>query len=200
MSPLGFAPSASADAPLLPGLDEPPAPPERPLDVPALLERLQAASSRPRYAFMVLSLIAQAADAAGQAGPYVREANSLTPLRDWLCDALAPMAERDHRRIALRAAVRRDLERDGRLGDLDADVASRRIDAEVRERVRASGKTNVSRAVSDLVRAGLMRRHYQGYRVDHVNRGAQRQAVYTIPAPVRRALGAVPGRGNLATR
>lgn len=33
---------------------------------------------------------------------------------------------------------------------------------------------------SDLVKAGLVRRHYQGYRVDHHNRGAQREAVYTI--------------------
>jgi hypothetical protein len=42
--------------------------------------------------------------------------------------------------------------------------------------------------VSELVRAGLVRRHYQGYRVDHVNRGAQRNAVYTIVPEVRRAL------------
>jgi predicted transcriptional regulator len=61
-------------------------------------------------------------------------------------------------------------------------------DAEVRERVRASGMTSISRAVSELVRAGLLKRHYQGYRVDHENRGAQRQAVYTIPPFVRGAL------------
>jgi len=46
--------------------------------------------------------------------------------------------------------------------------------------VRRSGRCNVRRAASDLVRAGLLRRHYQGYRVDHENRGAQREAVYTI--------------------
>jgi hypothetical protein len=52
-----------------------------------------------------------------------------------------------------------------------------------------SGRTNVSRAVSDLVRAGLICRHYQGYRVDHSNRGAQREAVYTIVPAVQCALG-----------
>lgn len=63
------------------------------------------------------------------------------------------------------------------------------IDAEVRNRVRESGRSNVSRAVSELVRAGLLTRHYQGYRVDHQNRGAQRQEVYTITPEARSALG-----------
>src|SRR3546814_21137661 len=66
--------------------------------------------------------------------------------------------------------------------------AEREIDAEVRTRVRASGKTNVSRAVSDLVRAGILHRHYQGYRVDHHNRGGQRQAVYTLSPTARKLL------------
>ena len=70
----------------------------------------------------------------------------------------------------------------------DAEQAARAIDNEVRERVRRSGRCNVSRAVSDLVRAGLVRRHYQGYRVDHHNRGAQREAVYTITEAAARAL------------
>lgn len=43
-------------------------------------------------------------------------------------------------------------------------------------------------AWSDLVKAGLLRRHYQGFRVDHPNRGAQREAVYTVLPEVRRAL------------
>jgi len=59
---------------------------------------------------------------------------------------------------------------------------------EIEARILRSGRTNVSRAESDLVRAGLLHRHYQGYRVDHPNRGAQREAVYTIAPDVRRAL------------
>ena len=62
------------------------------------------------------------------------------------------------------------------------------IDTEVRGRLRQSGRSNISRAVSDLVRAGLVRRHYQGYAVDHHNRGAQRQAVYQVTDLARRAL------------
>jgi hypothetical protein len=33
----------------------------------------------------------------------------------------------------------------------------------------------------------LLHRHYQGYRVDHPNRRAQREAVYTIATDVRMA-------------
>jgi predicted transcriptional regulator len=62
------------------------------------------------------------------------------------------------------------------------------IGEQVRQRIRKSGRTNVSRAVSELVQVGFVRRHYQGYRVDHPNRGAQRQAVYTITDETRRAL------------
>ena len=54
------------------------------------------------------------------------------------------------------------------------------IDDEVRQRVRASAKTNLSRIVSELVAAGLLSRHYQGHCVDHQNRGAQRHVIYTL--------------------
>jgi DNA-binding MarR family transcriptional regulator len=56
-------------------------------------------------------------------------------------------------------------------------------------RVRISGKANVSRAVSELVKAGLLRRHYQGFRVDHRNRGAQRQVVYSLTTAAKAVLG-----------
>lgn len=81
----------------------------------------------------------------------------------------------------------------GRMNALprEPEAAARLIEEEVRSRVRRSGRCNVSRAVSDLVRAGLLRRHYQGFRVDHPNRGAQREAVYTITAA---AAGALAGR------
>jgi len=158
------------------------------LDMPALIERIAEVSTRPRYAFMVLNLIAKAADAGGSAGPYVRDADRRIPLRDWLADALVPMAQRDARRRATLEAVRKRLADEGRLPG-DPAQASAAIHAELRQRVRHAGRCNVSRAVSDLVRAGLVRRHYQGYRIDHVNRGAQREAVYTIVPAARRALG-----------
>ncbi|MDO6414366.1 hypothetical protein Q4F19_08235 [Sphingomonas sp. BIUV-7] len=36
--------------------------------------------------------------------------------------------------------------------------------------------------------ARLVTRHYHGYRIDHSNRGAQREAVYTIAPDVRLTL------------
>lgn len=110
------------------------------------------------------------------------------PVRDWLCDALTPMAQRRPQRLALVDGVRSELARAGIL-PADASQARSLIDAEVKNRVRRSGRSNVSRAVSELVRAGLLTRHYQGYRVDHQNRGTQRQAVYTITPEARSALG-----------
>ncbi|RVT90335.1 hypothetical protein [Sphingomonas crocodyli] len=157
------------------------------LGLPGLIERIAGVSQRPRYSLMVLHLIAQAADARGRAGPYVLEDDRRVPIRDWLCDALVPMAQRDARRLAIVAQVRAELENAGRL-PADAVEGDRLVDAEVRLRVLKAGRCNVSRAVSDLVQAGLVRRHYQGERVDHHNRGAQREAVYTITESARPAL------------
>lgn len=156
--------------------------------MPAVIERLAAVSSRPRYAFMVLNLIARAAGQGGRAGPYVVEQGRAVRLRDWLCDALSPMAGRDPKRLALTGQVRAELEGQGALPG-DPQAAARVVNEAVRARVRASGRCNVSRAVSELVRAGLVRRHYQGWRVDHVNRGARREAVYTLTPEALRALG-----------
>lgn len=158
------------------------------LDLPSVLERLARISARPRYTFMVLNLIARAAGESDSAGPYIREGARAIPVRDWLSDALMPMAQRDARRLAVVEQVRADLNGRGAL-PADVDCAKQMIADEVRTRLRHSGRTNVSRAVSDLVRAGLVHRHYQGYRVDHQNRGAGREAVYTIAPSVKRALG-----------
>lgn len=150
------------------------------LHLPGLIERIAAVSTRPRYAFMVLNLIATIAGKnSGSAGPYVLEGDHRIAMRDWLCDALVPMAQRDARRLSIVTQVRAALVEDNIL-PADPHEAARIIDEHVRTRIRHSGRCNVSRAVSDLVRAGLIRRHYQGYRVDHQNRGAQREAVYTI--------------------
>jgi hypothetical protein len=161
-------------------------------DVAMLLDQLAHCSSRPRYAFMVLNLIAQVARSDGSAGPVVaRQAGGVILLRDWLCDSLTPMGRRDPKRKALAQRIVDELR--GK-NELPADEAAAliRVEDEIRERVRASGKTNVSRAVSELVGAGLLQRHYQGYRVDHHNRGAQRQAVYTLVGAARSLLPARP--------
>lgn len=158
-------------------------------DLSLLLDQLSHCCSRPRYAFMLLTLIADVAKPDGSAGPMVRVGKALIPLRDWLCDALTPMGHRDPRRMALVERVREELRKEERLtGDAAVDEAL--VQDEVRTRVRASGKSNLSRAASELVKAGLLKRHYQGYRVDHLNRGAQRQAVYTLTGRARVLVGA----------
>lgn len=169
-----------------------------PVDLRAILERLAQICERPRYSFMVLNLIVQAGAGTGSAGPYVREGGRHVPVRDWLCDALVPVVRRDPRRLAIEGRVRRELAL-ARTLPTDPAKAAQVIDDEVRRRVRQSGRTNVSRAVSELVRAGLVRRHYQGYRVDHENRGAQRQAVYTITEEVRAALSTGTGLASSTT-
>jgi hypothetical protein len=167
---------------------EPEAAPSERLDLPGLIELIADVSPRPRYAFMVLNLIANAAGGNnGSAGPYVVVGSDRVPLRDWLCDSLVPIAKRDARRRTIINEVRATLAGQNSLPG-DPKVADSVVDREVRERVRRSGRCNVSRAVSDLVRAGLVHRHYQGYRVDHHNRGAQREAVYTITTVAAQAL------------
>lgn len=157
------------------------------LDMPSLLEVLARTSSRPRYAFMVLNLIAQVARSDGSAGPLIAKTGALIPLREWLCDALSPMGQRDPRRLSLEQRVRDELAAAGSLPP-SRDAAAVMVEDEVRQRVRASGKANISRAVSELVKAGLLRRYYQGYRVDHHNRGAQRQAVYSLTTATKSVL------------
>jgi len=161
------------------------------LDVPRILERVATVSTRPRYTMLVLELVARLAREKGRAGPWIQEGEALVPVREWLCEALVPIAARHAKRIALVKQVRETLRAEGRLPG-DAGQAAQLIDYEVRERVRASGLTSVSRAVTELVKAGLITRHYQGYRVDHENRGAQRHAVYTVPPAVRAALAGDP--------
>ncbi len=164
--------------------DQPRAPRPAP-DLPAMVERISQVSKRPRYALLVLNLIAKAAGTNGSLGPYVPVDRDMVPVRDWLCQALAPLANRDCRRLAMVETVRAEQA----LGaPVDTPDAERRVEEEVQSRIMRSGRTNISRAVSDLVRAGLLRRHYQGYRIDHANRGAQREAVYTVTPEARSAL------------
>jgi len=161
------------------------------LDVPAILERVASVSARPRYTMLVLEMIARLARDKGKDDPWIQDGDCLVTVLEWLCDALSPMAARNPKRLALAEQVRTALVAEGRL-PADPDEAAQMIDLEVRERVRSSGLTGVSRAVTELVNAGLITRHYQGYRVAHENRGAQRHAVYTVPQSVRTALGGEP--------
>ena len=155
------------------------------LDLTAILQRLAQHSTRPRYTFMVLNLISEAAGTNGAVGPMVESRGNALPVRDWLSAALAPMAERNDRRGQLADRVRMDI---GAALPPDAKAAAGMIAREIDQRVRRSGKTNVSRAVSDLVRAGLLRRHYAGWCKDHPNRGGQRQAVYVVAPDALAAL------------
>lgn len=157
------------------------------MDMPAVMATIASASSRPKYAYMLLQLLAEVADERGSAGPNIRVYGGMVAVRDWLCDALAPMAQRAPRRRSTVEAVRSAMEKSGEL-PANPEDAEQLIDDRIREQVRRPGRCNVSRAVSDLCRAGLLRRHYQGYRLDHKNRGAQREAVYTIMPDALRAL------------
>ena len=156
-------------------------------DVAAVVRTISVFSARPRYTFMVLDLIARVARPNGQAGPFVRDGERLVPIREWLARTIAPSAARHPQRRAAAEKVRAALTATGKL-PTDPMEADRVVNAAVCDRVRETGMTAVSRAVSELVRAGLIERHYRGYRVDHENRGAQRLAVYTVPPHVRNVL------------
>jgi hypothetical protein len=154
-----------------------------------LLDRLAQASTRPRYAFMVLSLIAEVSDSNGEAGPFVHRNGHALCLRDFLCDSLAPLGARDARRVAMVQRVQCELPEQGAL-PADRKGAAAIIEDEIRKRIRVSGKTNLSRAVSELVKAGLLDRYYKGFAVDHENRGGQRHAVYILQGLARCLLAA----------
>lgn len=144
-------------------------------------------SARPRYAFLVLQLVAEASDDQGRAGPFVQNGRaSPMYLRDWLCMQLLPMSERDGRRSALRARIIDGLI-DQLTGDRKHDEAL--IETAVEEQVLAVGRTNISRAISDLVKAGFLSRYYAGYATNHSNRGGGRHAVYVVQPQVLNALG-----------
>lgn len=155
--------------------------------IPDIVRAIADHSARPRYTFMVLDLIARIARQDGQAGPLVREGDALVPIRAWLARTMAPSGARQQQRGMIAEKIRADLAGKGELPS-DLSEAERIVELQVHERIRDTGMTAISRAVSELVRAGLIDRHYQGYMVDHENRGAQRHAVYTVTPAVRAAL------------
>ncbi|MBY9063371.1 hypothetical protein K7957_10570 [Sphingomonas yunnanensis] len=144
-------------------------------------------SARPCFAFIVLELIAGASEKDGSIGPIVIQDDEAVPVRDWLCDAVTTISGREPVRLAMMVAVRRAFG-DRSDASTDPSAAQKLVEAEVRDRLRRSGRANISRAVSDLVRAGFVRRQNEGYAFNHHNRGALRQAVYQITETARMAL------------
>lgn len=125
------------------------------VDLSEAIARLAPISRRPRYALLVLQLIAEAANERGEAGPWLREPDgSRSTVREWLGRRLDPISMRSDRRGS----------------------SSKKQDF----RVQSVQRSNISRAVSDLVRAGLVGRYYAGYATPHANRGGGRHAVYTL--------------------
>lgn len=151
-----------------------------------ILDELAVVSSRPRYAFMVLHLLAELAGPSGRAGPIVTDIDQerLT-LREYIGKRLSRISGRDRRRQDLEGRVRAEL--GGKLPD-DLFEAQEMIDREVTERVRAVGADNFSRVVGDLERAGYLTRFYAGYRKSHANRGGLRNLVCVLDPDVSAAL------------
>lgn len=157
------------------------------LTVGAILDRLAESSRRPRFSFLLLSLLAEVADERGAAGPFVAEGNHHLPVREYLAARLGGLAKHDRRRQALRERITNEV---AAAGGTPPDLFSRqaRIDEEVEALVRAEAARNVSRCITDLERAGLCSRYYAGRTIDHRNRGGRRHAVYVVSPEVLAAL------------
>lgn len=155
------------------------------LDIGAILDTLSRTSSRPRYAYMVLTLLAEQAGPGNKAGPFIQEQGRAIPLREWIGDRLARMSGRDKRRRALELRIRLAM-RDQLPDDLiDAQAM---VDQAVATHVRTTGADNASRVVAELERCGYLKRHYQGYRTNHANRGGQRNLVCVLDGDAVAAL------------
>jgi len=151
------------------------------LTLGAIMDRLSKATDRPRYAFMVLSLLAEQANDNGKAGPFVGAED--LPLREWIGRRMAAISGHDARRRALEARVRKELQETGQLSD-DLLESQMRVDREVQQRAAAIGADNFSRVITELERSGYLRRHYEGYRTNHRNRGGRRTLACTLDPDV----------------
>lgn len=154
--------------------------------VSQILDNLAEVSSRPRYAFMILHLLAEQAGPTGKAGPIVTdEDDERLTLREYIGKRLSRMSGRDHRRKQLEARVRAEL-----ADKLPPDLfeAQQMVDREVAERARTVGADNFSRVVGELESAGYLKRFYEGYRKNHANRGGLRNLVCVLDGDVAAAL------------
>ena len=75
------------------------------IDLSMIFERLSTHSRRPRFAFMVLNLLSEAADSRGRAGPLVTHNGETLPVRMWLGGTLARMGDKHRRRADMRRRV-----------------------------------------------------------------------------------------------
>jgi len=135
---------------------------------------------------MILHLLAEKAGPGGKAGPIITdEDEERLPLREYIGKRLSKMSGRDGRRRQLEQRVRSEL-----AAKLPQDLfeAQELVDREVAERIRASGADNFSRVVSELERAGYLKRFYQGFRKNHTNRGGLRHLVCVLDPDVNAAL------------
>ena len=69
------------------------------MSVAHILDELSASSTRPRYAFAVLSLLAEQAGPSGKTGPFITdEDDEKLPLREYIGKRLARMGVTGQRR------------------------------------------------------------------------------------------------------
>lgn len=154
-----------------------------------VLASLASYSARPRFAYILLGLMSEVADNKGRVGPLVGQ-NAMT-VRDWLASSVVPLSAHHRRRKALLDRMR--LQFAAELED-NPDTMEQILQAKLDERAMQAAKTNISRAMTELERAGLVKRHYAGYRTNHHNRGGRRFAVYTV---MPEALAALRRRAQL---
>src|SRR3546814_1732208 len=108
-----------------------------PMSVSNILDQLATTSSRPRYAFAVLALLAEQAGPTGKTGPFITdEDEEKLPLREYIGKRLARMSGRDSRRRQLESRIREDLKDVLTEGLFEAP---RIVDEKVHSRVRATG-------------------------------------------------------------
>lgn len=156
------------------------------LNVAKIMDRLHESSTRPRYAYMVLSLLAERAGPEGKVGPdVIDDDQERLTLRDFIGKRLARLSGYRTRRRRLEQRIRTEL-----AGKLPEDLfeAQAIVDRHVEERVRQTSAANFSRVLTELEKAGLVNRFYQGYRTNHANRGGQRHLVCVLDGDVSAAL------------
>lgn len=150
-----------------------------------ILDRLSEVSSRPRYAFAVLNLLAEQAGPGSKVGPFIQDEDELLSLRHWIGKRLARLSGRNQRRRKIEQRIRQEI-----ADKLPEDLfeAQKIVDAAVEEHVRATGADNFSRVITELEKAGYVARFYEGYRTNHANRGGLRNLVCVLDADVSAAL------------
>src|SRR3546814_14948444 len=78
-----------------------------PISVSNILDQLATTSSRPRYAFAVLALLAEQAGPTGKTGPFITDADAeKLPLRDYHRQRLQRMSRRGIPRPQLESRIR----------------------------------------------------------------------------------------------